>query len=334
MKIKIIAELAQGFEGSAVQADLLVRAAAAAGADAAKFQMVFADELATPDYEHYELFRSLELPDDSWAGLSEAARKRGVELQVDVFGERSLALAAQLGVSAVKIHGTDIANEGLLKSLAASSVPAVLLGAGGAFLPEIERALEILNSKEVVVLLGYQGYPTPDDGNQIARVRLLAERWAARIPTVSIGFSDHAQPECLSRITIPAVALGAGASVFEKHLTLGRIMRMEDHEAALNPDQFVEFVALLRKAALAYGDADAEVPDFGMSDSERSYRNTIRRHVVAGRDIQVGTVLGPADLALKRTSKAESLADIQKLYGRRAVRDVPKNAPLSEDDLS
>ena len=60
MKVEIVAELAQGFEGCPEQATkLLVKAAAKAGADAAKFQLVYADELATPDYEYYEsVFKS------------------------------------------------------------------------------------------------------------------------------------------------------------------------------------------------------------------------------------------------------------------------------------
>jgi N,N'-diacetyllegionaminate synthase len=67
MQIEIIAELAQGFEGRPEQARLLMKAAASAGADAAKYQLVYADELATPDYKYYDLFRSLEMPDDVWA---------------------------------------------------------------------------------------------------------------------------------------------------------------------------------------------------------------------------------------------------------------------------
>ena len=55
MKVEIIAEMAQGFEGSFNQAKLLVKAAASAGANAVKFQLVYADELATNDYLHYNL---------------------------------------------------------------------------------------------------------------------------------------------------------------------------------------------------------------------------------------------------------------------------------------
>ncbi len=58
-KIEIIAELAQGFEGNCMKARLLIQAAAAA-----KFQMVYADELATSDYKYYDLFKSLEMKDE------------------------------------------------------------------------------------------------------------------------------------------------------------------------------------------------------------------------------------------------------------------------------
>ena len=51
--IEVIAELAQGFEGRPDQARLLLQAAASAGADAAKFQLIYADELAAPDYRHW-----------------------------------------------------------------------------------------------------------------------------------------------------------------------------------------------------------------------------------------------------------------------------------------
>ena len=75
MKNKIIAELAQGFEGDLTKAKLLVNAAASSGADIVKLQLVYADELATPDYLHYKLFKSLEMPDNSWKELLDYSKE-------------------------------------------------------------------------------------------------------------------------------------------------------------------------------------------------------------------------------------------------------------------
>ena len=122
MTVEIIAELAQGFEGKPEQSRLLMKAAAAAGADAAKYQLVYADELATPDYKYYELFRSIEMDDNVWNGLAVYAGQSGIKLYVDIFGARSLQLAEKIGVAVVKLHGTDIANLGFLQQVARSAV--------------------------------------------------------------------------------------------------------------------------------------------------------------------------------------------------------------------
>lgn len=330
--VEIIAELAQGFEGRPEQARLLLHAAAAAGATAAKYQLIYADELAAADYKHYGLFKTLEMSDDTWRGLAAEAARLGIGLQVDIFGTRSLALADSLGLEAVKLHPTDVANVGLLQAVAASRTPRVLLGAGGTHASELDQALSILRGKSVVVLLGFQTYPTPDDSNQIARVGLLMARLRRDHPSVRLGFADHASPDTPLRFALAATAVGAGASVIEKHLTLGRSMKLEDHESALNPDEFAEFVSTIRGCASAVGlSTDAE--DFGMSEAEGSYRRTIRRHVVAARDLAAGTVLSPADVILKRTSAETPLTDLATVYGRELTRAVTANAPVLSSDL-
>jgi N,N'-diacetyllegionaminate synthase len=129
--VYIIAGLAQGFEGKPQQAMALLEAAAAAGADAAKFQLVYAEELATADYQHFALFKKLEMPDDAWRNLARRAREAAIHLQLDVFGPRSLALAETIGAHAVKVHSTDMGNPGLLALMGHSRFGEVLLSTGG-----------------------------------------------------------------------------------------------------------------------------------------------------------------------------------------------------------
>lgn len=331
--MEIIAELAQGFEGRPEQARLLLKAAASAGADAAKYQVVYADELATPDYKHYELFRSLEMEDAVWAGLADFAGELGIKLYADVFGARSLALAERIGVPVIKLHPTDVANLGFLQQVAASSIPRIILGAGGAYASELEQALNVLQRKEVVVLLGFQGYPTPNETNQIARVRLIGKRADPARTGVTVGFADHAPPDSPLRYALAATAVGAGATVIEKHLTLAKNMKLEDHEAALNSDEFAEFCEVVRACAAAVGSAE-EVEDFGMSAPELAYRRTIRRHVVTSRAVASGTPLSPADLVLKRASGDELLTDLEQVYGRTTTRALTANSAVTPADIN
>jgi len=330
--MEIIAEIAQGFEGKHEQAALLMRAAHSAGADAVKYHLVYADELATEDYKHFKLFQSLEMEDNCWLDLADHAKELGIKFQLDILGLKSLDLALRLGVDAVKLHPTDIANIVLLKEVARSRVPKVLLGAGGAHMGELTRALDLLGAMEVVVILGFQAYPTPTETNQIARIRFLVEKLGRSHPHVEVGFADHALPDSPLRYALAATAVGTGARVIEKHLTLGQVMKLEDHESALNPDDFAEFVQVLQACSVAIGVA-AETEDLGMSESEKGYRKMIRRHVVTARSLTKGTQLSLADLALKRTSLEQPITELCAAYGKYLSCDKSENSPLSTNDL-
>ena len=332
MKVEIIAELAQGFEGSPEQAKLLVKAAAKAGADAAKFQLVYADELATPDYEYYELFSNLEMSDEDWHGIKMDCDMYGIELIFDVFGEVSLTLAEKLHVRTIKLHATDINNIGFLNSLAASSVDRIMLGAGGAYADEIKNAIDILGQKKVILFHGFQGYPTSIDENQISRLQIWKSTFE-KYPNVSIGFSDHVDPNSTSSIPLFAFAVGQGALVLEKHLTLGACMELEDHESAMNPDQFKIFVESIRDITLAYG-VGLNNDDFGMSGAENQYRKNIRRHVVVAEGIMKGQVIVASDVVLKRTSAPKPHTDIQAVYSKIANHNLAKNSPIIEGDIN
>jgi len=330
--MEIIAEVAQGFEGKRQQSLLLLQAAAAARADAVKYQLVIADELATRDYKHHPLFRQLEMDRSVWAEIASAAAEAGIKLHFDIFGPTSLALAAEIGAEAVKIHATDIANVALLRQVSESPISRVVLGAGGANWSEIESALDVLSNKEVVIMLGFQGYPTATEDNQIARVSLVCRRVFERSGAVAVGFADHADPLSPLRFSLSAEALGAGATILEKHLTLGRCMKLEDFESALNPDEFAEYVKVLRACGSAMGTASA-VDDFGMSPSEKDYRLMIRRHVVSSTDLTKGTKVEPEHLTLKRSGAEKPVMDLRAVYGKILARDIPENTPVILSDF-
>lgn len=328
-KLTIIAEIAQGFEGKPAQASALLSAAANAGADACKFQLVYADELATADYKHFSLFQKLEMPDVVWQDLAAGARKLGIELHLDVFGERSLALAQAVGAKAVKVHSTDMSNPGLLAAIAASAIEEILLSTGGCTADEIERALGTLIGKRVVLLLGFQGYPTPVEANQILRLRQFAARFGGR-PDTQLGFADHAEPESPLSFALAAAALGAGATVIEKHITLAKVLKLEDHESALNPDEFSTFAQTMRDCAAAL-DSVGGSAEFDMHTAELGYRNMVRKHVVTVRDLTAGTILEASDIALKRTASTTFLQSASDVIGRRLTVDSRKDQAIRPD---
>lgn len=330
--LKIIAEIAQGFEGDKKQSQLLIRSAAVSGADYAKFQLVYADELATPDYKYYTLFKSLEFSDQDWFDLSKYSANENIKLIFDIFGEKSLSISENLNCEMIKLHATDISNENLLNLVSKSKIPNIILGAGGAYLGEIKKALEILSNKNVILMLGFQAYPTQDNANQILRIQYLKEHFSKKFNHLSYGFADHADPLQLTRYTIPAAALGAGATILEKHITLSKNLKLEDHESALNPDDFADFVYLMKSTFDSLGFIGKN-NDFGMSKDEKRYRDNIRRHVVANQNLSTEQQIHPEHVSLKRTSNPDSITDLNFVYGKRMKNNFNINQPILPSDI-
>lgn len=332
-QLSIVAEIAQGYEGKPELAAHLIKAAAAAGADAVKMQLVYADELATSDYKYFELFKSLEMSDETWITLGNLAKQQKIKLYFDVFGIRSLALAGKVGVDGIKIHSTDMSNIGLLEDVARSSVNKILLSIGGCFKQEIEDALRIFEGKKVVLLHGFQGYPTPLESNQVSRLDEMKKLYGSK-SNVTFGFADHVPAGDDLKLTLSILGVGAGIELIEKHLTLSQVMKFEDHEAALNPDEFATFVKLMRQCHLAVGVTDESRVDFGMHDSEKAYRVMTHKHVVASRRLPIGTRITPDMVALKRTSSDSFIYDLREVYGKVLSQDVEWDMALTKAMLS
>lgn len=328
----IIAEVAQGFEGNFDQSKLLIKAAAMSGADGVKFQLVYADELATPEYQYYNLFKELEMEETQWELLKGYASSLGIKLILDVFGEKSLLTAENIGIDTIKVHGTDVTNLGLLEAISSSSIKKVILGVGGAYWGEIEKALQVLKSKNLILLCGFQGYPTKTEDNHIVRMNVIKEKAKAIHANIQMGFADHPGEEKFAS-TICLVALGAGAEVIEKHLTLGKVMEMEDFESALNPDEFQGFVNQLRTGKQALG-SFFEEEDFGMSESEKTYRKNIRRDVVAKKKIKQGQKLNTQNVTLKRTVESDTIKQLELVLGKTVKNTIQKNQSISTKDIN
>jgi N,N'-diacetyllegionaminate synthase len=323
--VQIIAEAANSHEGREADLVTLVRLAAAAGADAVKAQLVFAHELCTRDYRHFETFRRYELDEGAWGRVARGASEAGCPLYLDVFGPDSMRIAQAVGASGVKLHASDTANRALIETVAVSDVERVVVAVGGSTRGEIAEALEILAGKRVVLMHGFQGYPTELADNQIARILALRQSF----PGVEVGFADHVPFDDPARGWLPAVAIGAGASVLEKHITLATVQRGLDHDAALNPDEFAAFVAAMRLAASAMGAATADEADYGMSAAELRYRAAARKSLVAARDLRAGEALRIGDLALKRSDHPDAEAlDPRLVSGRTLLADVACDQPI------
>lgn len=330
-KVEIIAEVAQGFEGKIDQAKLLAKGAIAAKADAVKFQLVYADELATPDYQYYSLFKNLELKDQDWIDLVGIVKKENLNFYFDVFGPRSLELAKKTGADGVKISTTEFYNETLISN-ALKNFKKVYISIGGIPIEDIQQLIDreqIKPHAQVTFMYGFQSEPTPLEENNLSRLESLRRRFEGH----EFGFMDHSLGgEAEEGLLLPIMALSTGISAIEKHITLDYELQIEDYISALSPTRFSELVRLIRKMEVSLGS-----PKLVLTDREREYANKATKVVVATNDLSANTVLKLSDLTLKRVGSSDSskmtFKRLNEVIGKTVKQPISKDQAVSQDSI-
>lgn len=330
----VIAEAGVNHGGDPDLAFRLVDAAAAAGADAVKFQTFKADRVASPqaakaayqrratppDEAQLDMLRRLELPFEVFAELDAYCRRLGIQFLSTPFDEESAAFLAQLGIPAFKVASGEITNLPFLRRLAGYGRP-LIISTGMAGLGEVEAAVAAVTEagcRQLVLLHCVSSYPAdPSDVNLRALDTLRA---AFGVP---VGYSDHTLG---TEIALAAVA--RGACVLEKHFTLDRDLPGPDHAASLEPGQLRDLVAAVRRVEAALGDGRKRP-----AASEVDTAVAARRSIVALRSIGRGQVLEEDMVDFRRPGNGLPPAMLPHVLGRRARRDIPAGTLLTLDML-
>lgn len=244
---RVIAEIGENHVGDWERARKMVIEAAEAGADFAKFQTYSGEEVSEDDPEK-EWFSRVELPESVHFEMREVCESNGIEFLTSVFSlDRARFLVEDFGVSKIKIASSELLNVTLLEYLS-EHVDEVFISTGMASLEEVDRAVSHLeNIEDVCVMQCTSQYPCPAEEANLAVIRSLD----AHFDDHDVGYSDHTVGTLA-----PAIAVGLGATVVEKHFTLNKGLEGTDHVQSVNPGELQEMIGLIRQAEQLRGTAE------------------------------------------------------------------------------
>lgn len=319
----VVAEIGINHEGDAATCQELVRAAAQAGADAVKLQTIVADENYVPGTESYAIFGDAELSLEETGDMFALARDLGMEAFTTAGDAITLALVDGLQPAAHKISSGLLTHLPLIQQ-AAQTGRTVVISTGMAGLDEIDpavRAAREARASGLVLLQCTSEYPAPPGTLNLAAIRTLETRFE-----VPVGFSDHSLG-----IDAPPLAVGAGAVMVEKHLTLDTSRRGFDHAISLPPDDFARMVERIRQAESMFGSGEKRPTPQEQANAER-----FRRSLVARREIPAGSTLERDDVGVMRTPpeiRGLPPSALETVIGMRSRRRLSRFEPLLGGDL-
>jgi len=324
----IIAEMACSHDGSRELAEHIIHGAGRAGANAIQFQIWLAEEVVSRRHKNMGLLQGIQLDRETWRGLTGLVRSEYPEMEIIacIYERQSLEFCETMNVSAYKLHASDTANPSLVKAVAATG-RRIDLSIGAATLGEIQQALKWITEgggSDVWLMYGYQGFPTPTDGINLAFIDKLKSLFERRV-----GYQDHSDANEASAFYLPAMALGMGVDILEKHITHDRSKKGIDHEAALNPDEFHRFVTMVRELERAKG---VSVPR-PFSEAEDKYRRYSRKSTLLAEARKAGHILAEQDFVYLRDEEMGLPPAVSHaLIGRALIRDLPAQHLIQTSD--
>lgn len=329
----VIAEIGVNHDGSLARALELVQIAADCGADAVKLQIFRASELLheSAQFAEYqknciaadhplEMLRRYELETDQIAQVVTGARECGLIPLATPFSPGDLDLVESLDLPAIKIASPDLVNRPLLARAAQLQRP-LLISTGAATMDEVKRSAHWLAEWDVdyAFLHCVSSYPTPSEDANLCWIGELAANC-----DVPIGYSDHT-----IELDCGALAVCAGATIIERHLTYDRSAAGPDHSASSDPAQFAEYVRLIRRAESICGRGGKRVLAV-----EQDVRRVSRQSLVALRDLKSGEILSEDDLTVRRPGTGIAAAEISHVVGLRVLAPIKGGSILRWEMLS
>ncbi len=319
----------------------LVRLAAAAGADAVKFQIfdperLVADktqlfsyevlvnretgELKTINEPLYDILKRRSMSAPEWKEVKAVADEVGVAFFSTIGFSEDIELLVDMGCDSVKIASADVNHFPLIR-LAAESGMCVQLDTGSSSLADIERAVDVIvatGNEKIIIHQCPSGYPARVESIHLRMIQTMK----AMFP-FPIAFSDHTPGWDMD-----VAALALGANLLEKTITKDRTTPSVEHVFSLEGKEMGHFIHSIRDVETAMGHSRRV-----LSAEEIARRNKIRRSVFAKRNLKAGQTVSFADVDFRRPGTGIQPDSLHLVEGRTLGKDVAEGQMFALEDF-
>ena len=331
--IYIIGEIGLNHEGDPKKACDLVDAAKAAHFDAVKLQLrspetflkVFeagSRDLGSEIVDHY--IRKTFLPLETYRDIFLYAESRGIDCFFSAWDLKAADFAMEVQPNVLKVASAELNNYILMRRVRDYS-PFLLVSTGMSTTRDIRDSAKFMerNSFSYAFLHCHSAYPSPPHHINLSFIDELLKICGGRI----VGYSSHDVG-----LHISLAALGKGARIFEKHITLDKQGFGNDNAVSIEPPEMVEYSKSLREAFSALGKVE-ESCIRTLGPGEKSNRISLGKSVIANTAIPSGKKISEDLIDFYPSGEGLSPKQLEKLKSYKTIRSIQAGQMLSEQDF-
>ena len=263
---------------------------------------------------------ALELSDEEHYEVYTHAKSKGLDFIETLCAVGCLSMLKLFTPDKLKVASRDLTNLPLLTALAETKLP-IILSTGMAGKKELDDALDVITRyhNDISILHCVSQYPTHPENLNLRTITYLRKHY----PQYKIGFSDHT-----IGIAAPTVAVGMGAEIIEKHITIDRRMKGTDQAGSLGPDGVNRMLRDIRVAEHWMGREELYIDESVASSKEK-----LERSIASKRDISAGEIITENDIHMLSPGNGFKWINKDHVIGHTAAVDIPANEIIYAEQL-
>ncbi len=267
--------------------------------------------------EHREF---LELNDEEHFEVYKYAKEKNLDFVETLCAVGCLSILKLFTPDRLKVASRDLTNLPLLAALAETKIP-MIVSTGMAGKKEIDIAVDIITKyhSDLSILHCVSEYPTRYENVNLKTITYLKKNY----PHFKIGYSDHT-----IGISTPIAAIGMGAEIIEKHITLDRGMKGTDQAGSLSIDGIYRMVRDIRNLDKSMGEEGVFI-----ESSVQQAKNKLERSVASKIELVAGTTIKEEDLHLLSPGDGVKWSNRNQLIGKKVIHTIPQNEIIYLDNV-
>jgi len=331
-KTYFIADIAANHDGSYKRALKLIRLAAKAGADAAKFQHFKAETIVSDlgfkslkkKLSHqskwkksvFQVYKDASINFNWTKGLEKECKKYKIDFMTAPYDLEYVDRVNKY-IPAFKIGSGDITWLEIIKKIAKKKKP-VIIATGASSIKDVKRAVNLIKkyNKKIVVMQCNTNYTAESKNNSFLNLNVISQYKKIFGKKIILGLSDHTFG---NNSVLGSIALGA--RVIEKHFTDNNNRSGPDHKFSMNPNTWKKMIIESRILEKSLGDGNKKI-EFNERESSVIQRRSIRARI----NLKKGTILKKNHLIYLRPCPINGLNPYEenKIIGKKITKDILK----------
>lgn len=331
--MQLIAETAFHHQGDLdFQKNLIDKLIIQSAADILKVHLTLdIDEYMLADHPLYSKLQNWIFSKSEWEDVLNRILKSNKQLMTLVNDTKAVELAFNYDPKLVEVHAVCLNDTKLLDALSQNihNDTKVVIGVGGSTLYEIEKAINKLENASLVLMFGFQNFPTDYSNVNIRRIQKIMRLF----PDLEYGYADHTSWDEENNLLVTLFGAAQGMKYVEKHVTTELGTKRTDYEAAISIDMLNELKEKMLVLEKCMGDGKLE-----LNKGEKAYSKygPMKKAPVLNTSVKKNETLTSEIVSFKRTGQVSAISQIEivDLYGQTFCNEVEAQTAIQRNMLN